>query len=299
MTPIFYDPRQSIDSIKSYSKSASKPRRFVELMQHFAYHNYGPQSLGTVVPVTKKDLCLVHSKDYIHDLFALRVPNGFGDCNPDLPESCLWTVGCLLSAARHAMKYPAIPVCAPVSGFHHSGYDEAAGFCTVNGLIIVAAKLIQENPNIRIGIIDADAHYGDGSAALLKRHKHIGKQVLHFTSGQHFYGNEKQEDALDFQAWLHSAIKETNAFNPDLVLYQAGADAWEHDDLGSGYLSKEQLAQRDRDVFRGIKAPVAWVLAGGYAKSSDGTIFTDPVLDIHHNTLRESDASVSFRKEQL
>ncbi|MCK5133954.1 MAG: hypothetical protein KAR40_17620 [Candidatus Sabulitectum sp.] len=33
-------------------------------------------------------------------------------------------------------------VCAPVSGFHHAGWNSAEGFCTFNGLVI-AAEYIQ------------------------------------------------------------------------------------------------------------------------------------------------------------
>jgi acetoin utilization deacetylase AcuC-like enzyme len=295
LTPVFFSPEMNVDGLESYSPSAGKPKRFCELLAHHDFRSYGPESLGKVEPVTKEDLCLVHKPSYISGLFALREPNGFGNCDPRVPESVLWTVGSLLSASRHAMKYPVTPVCSPSSGYHHADYDSAGGYCTANGLIVVAAKLIEENPFIKIGIIDADAHYADGSFSLLKRHQRIGQQVLHFTSGQHFHGDDALE-ALDFQAWLHSVIKEMNAYQPDLVLYQAGADAWMEDPLQSGYLTEAQLIQRDRDVFQGIRAPIVWNLAGGYARSPDNSIFTDPVLRIHRSTLIESDKSVKVRE---
>lgn len=68
----------------------------------------------------------------------------------------------------------------------------------------------------------------------------------------------------------------------DIVLYQAGADPHIDDSLG-GFLTTEQMAERDVQVFKGLKdrgAPVAWVLAGGYL---------DPlpkVIDLHVNTMR-------------
>ena len=165
--------------------------------------------------------------------------------------------------------------------------------------MVVAAILISENPDLRIGIIDADAHEGNGTNDILLQFPTLDKQVLHFTAGQHFHGDNPLEEALEFQAWLHSAIAETNAFQPDLVLYQAGADSHVDDDLRGGYLTSQQMQQRDRAVFRGIKAPLVFDLAGGYQKPTDGTIFTDPVLQLHRTTITEANVSVAHRIELL
>jgi len=252
-----------------------------------------------VTPITREEMYLVHSRSYIDGLFALTERNGFNNYDPRIPNSCLWTVGSLLSAARWAMENPHTPSCSPVSGFHHASFQEGSGFCSVNGLMIVAAKLLSENPGLRIGVIDADAHYADGTIDILQHFPSLDKQVLHFTAGQYFHGDNPREDALEFQAWLRSAIAETNAFQPDLVLYQAGADSHIDDDLNGGYLTTKQMQQRDRAVFRGVKAPLVFDLAGGYQKPTDGTIFTDPVLQLHRTTLRESDTSIAHRIELL
>lgn len=67
-----------------------------------------------------------------------------------------------------------------------------------------------------------------------------------------------------------------------VVLYQAGADPHIDDPLG-GFLTTQQMAERDAQMFKGLKGrgvPVAWVLAGGYQ---------DPllkVIDLHVNTMR-------------
>ena len=67
-----------------------------------------------------------------------------------------------------------------------------------------------------------------------------------------------------------------------MVLYQAGADPHVDDPLG-GWLTSDQLAERDRLVFSGCAAmglPVAWNLAGGYQSP------LEKVLAIHDETLR-------------
>lgn len=295
-TPIFYHPSQSVSGVRSFSASAGKPERFVELMTALRFHDYGPHNLGVSVSVTREDLYLAHSKDYIDGLFALTIPNGFGNCDSRIPESCLWTVGSLLSASRHALKYPESPVCAPVSGFHHAGYDSADGFCHVNGLMVVAAKLISENPKFKVAILDVDAHFANGTVDILNHRKDLTKNILHRNNGEHWCG---MEDPDEWFIWLQECIDSINAFQPDLVLYQAGADLHIDDDLRNGLLDDRELIQRDRSVFFKIEAPVAWCLAGGYRNNPGGTIFTDPVLNTHRNTLDASNASYGIRKQRL
>jgi acetoin utilization deacetylase AcuC-like enzyme len=262
----------------------------MQAMRHFDYRSYGDGAMiGPVVPVTGEDLMLAHSAGYIHDIFSGAINNGFENTNPWVPTSCLWTIGSLLSAARWAIDHPLTPVCSPTSGFHHAGYDFGGGYCTFNGLMVVAAKLILENPKFKVGILDLDMHAGDGTVSILNKHKDLAKNVRHHSNGEHWYG---QEDPDEWFIWLQECIDSINAFKPDLVLYQAGADMHIRDPLG-GLLDDGQMAQRDRSVFRKIQAPVVWNLAGGYQPATD--LLTDPVIQIHRTTLRESNLSTESR----
>lgn len=291
-TPIFYHPSQSVPNLAGFSPSAGKPQRFVELMQHYAYHDYGGNKLGPVIPVTQDDLYRVHSSDYVDAVFAGREPNGFGNYDLRVPEACLWTIGSLLAAARWALQYPLVPACSPSSGFHHAGFNEGGGYCTFNGLMVVAAMLLAENPALRIGILDCDFHYGDGSADILSKKPELAEHVIHCSSGQHFHGDSADE-ADEFFLWLEESINEINTFGCDIVLYQAGADMHIQDPLG-GLLDDAQMRQRDRSVFRKIKSGISWTLAGGYRSGAD--IFSDPVLQTHRNTLQESSGSHQARR---
>ena len=67
-----------------------------------------------------------------------------------------------------------------------------------------------------------------------------------------------------------------------MLLYQAGADPHVDDPLG-GYLTDDELAERDDIVFAETKAiglSIAWNLAGGYQTP------LRKVLDIHDRTMR-------------
>lgn len=291
-TPIFYDPRQNVACLDSFSKSAGKPALFVERMQGI-YGNAYIGDLGVVEPLTLKDLHRVHAQSYVDSVFAGTENNGFGNKDPRVPESCLWTAGSLLAAARWALAHPAIPACSPTSGFHHAGYDFGSGYCTFNGIMAVVAKLLSENPALKIGILDCDMHYGNGTADILE--KSSFSNVIHRTAGEYFLGDDVGSESLEFFAWLNYSIDELNAFGCDLVIYQAGADQHVDDPLG-GILNTVEMAQRDRIVFRGVRAGIAWNLAGGYQKGKTDDLFADPVIKLHWMTLSESGESLSIRK---
>jgi acetoin utilization deacetylase AcuC-like enzyme len=185
-------------------------------------------------------------------------------------------------------------MCSPTSGFHHAGYAWGGGYCTFNGLMVVAAKLISEQPGFKVAILDCDFHYGDGTADILKKFPALAPYVAHHTAGKHFHGDDPDSEAMEFTLWLKEVITDINDFKPDLVLYQAGADPHLDDPLG-GFMRDADLALRDRSVFCGIQAPIAWNLAGGYQKGVSHSIFDDPVLRIHRTTMDESNASARVR----
>ena len=63
-------------------------------------------------------------------------------------------------------------------------------------------------------------------------------------------------------AWLE-------AWKPDVLLYQAGADPYHEDPYSPLALDHDDLRARDRRVFAFAKEhriPIAWVLAGGYTR---------------------------------
>jgi acetoin utilization deacetylase AcuC-like enzyme len=74
----------------------------------------------------------------------------------------------------------------------------------------------------------------------------------------------------------------------DLVIYNAGVDSHIDDKLG-GYLTTEQMTERDDTVFHIMKLlniPVVVSLAGGYQRDDSGSI--RPVLDLHDMTFKKA-----------
>jgi acetoin utilization deacetylase AcuC-like enzyme len=271
--PVYYTPRQ-VAPAEGYSPSSEKPAQVVADWLAAGL----PVEVRAPEPVTVDDLCRAHDRTYVEGVLACRLPNGFGRRSPAVAESLPYTSGAMLAAADAALRNGRVAV-APVSGFHHAHYARGGGFCTFNGLVVAAAALLADGRARRVGILDADEHEGDGTDEILRR---LGRDdVRHLTVGRD-WGSPSQA-----RAFLDGLPDMVASFaGCDVLLYQAGADPHVDDPLG-GWLTTEQLAERDASVFdacRAIGLPVAWNLAGGYQRAPDGSI--PAVLEIHRNTLR-------------
>jgi acetoin utilization deacetylase AcuC-like enzyme len=273
--PIFFCDAMVGES-GSFSPSAGKPKSVVASWQRLEI----PLVIHDVGPVSDETLCLAHSPDYVKRIFAGNELNGFKNKRIDLAEACRYTVGAMIDAGRQAVLNGRVAV-APVAGFHHARYSKAAGFCTFNGLIIAAQKLKLDGLVQKIGIIDCDIHYGDGTASLIELLE-LGSWIQHYTMGEQLYTTpERAEELFDHLPKVIEGMRDC-----DLILYQAGADPHINDPLG-GFMTTEQMLRRDELVLSrclAMNLPVAWNLAGGYQRDENHGI--RPVLDLHDNTMR-------------
>ena len=270
--PVFYSPAMVANS-ESFSPSAGKPALAVESWQFLGL----PLEFRAPQPLSAEQFGVAHDPDFVADVLSCRRTNGFSNKSPAVAAALPWTSGAMLSAAREALNN-GIGAIAPCSGFHHAGYDFAGGYCTFNGLMVTAAVLLAEGKASKVGILDFDQHWGNGTQDIIER-LHLGNDVVH-------YSPREYTRPARAEAFLSGIPKILERFaGCDLMLYQAGADPHIDDPLG-GWLTSDQLYRRDRAVFDGLRRlgiPVAWNLAGGYQHDEEGGI--RPVLDIHDNTL--------------
>ena len=274
--PVFYRPEMSAPPTDSFAPGAHKPKLVVD---DWLQDGTLPITLRSFEPATHEQVCLAHDPAYVQGVLACEIPNGFSNCDPDVAAALPYTSGAMLAAAKEAIDTSGV-ACAPVSGFHHAHYAAPRGYCTFNGLMITALVLQQSGLAHRIGILDLDQHYGDGTAEIIQRTR--AERIVHYTAGDTY------REASEAEAFLRELPAIVRRFEHCAVLlYQAGADPHVRDPLG-GWMSTEQLAQRDRIVFeeaRAMGVPIAWDLAGGYQRDKAGTLA--PVLAIHRNTMRE------------
>jgi len=161
-----------------------------------------------------------------------------------------------------------------------------------NDLAVAARQLLDQGRARRVAVIDLDVHHGDGTAAIFADDPTVWTLSVH---GERIYPAVKPSSDLDvalpagigdetYLAALQPALARTfDQFCPDFVLYQAGADPYEGDQLGQFQLSSMGLARRDRLVFDYCSrsgVPVAVTMGGGYARN------IDEIVDIHSNTIR-------------
>ena len=244
-------------------------------------------------PAADDDILLVHDAEWVdklrhgtmtyQDILRLEIPY-----SRQMVTAFWLAAGGTLLAARLALQ--AGLGFNVGGGFHHAFPGHGEGFCAVNDIAVAIRRLQRDAAVRRAMVVDCDVHHGNGTAAIFTGDPSV------FTLSIHQYNNypsEKPPSSLDIhladgigdaeyiQRLEHGLRGALGLFEPDLLVYVAGADPFREDQLGGLLLSFEGLEERDRIVIgtaRAHRIPVVIVLAGGYAVSVEDTIA------IHANT---------------
>jgi len=160
----------------------------------------------------------------------------------------------------------------PVSGAHHANYASGSGFCTFSFLVGGAVELLRMGLH-RVAIIDLDAHPGDGTYRLSRGREGIGLfdiaggswvDVANTASVEYYVAR----DAGQYEAALQRLAPFLDRVRPQLVMYQAGMDPYEHDPVGGiPGVNEAFLRRRDSHVIAEVSSrriPLVVNLAGGY-----------------------------------
>lgn len=285
--PILYNEKMWVDNGHEISPSSKKPKLFTEYVQKLEL----PCEV-TNIPflLEREDFYLAHDKSFVDGVFNCSINNGFGNTSPGVNSTLPWTSASMFYACIYAN--PTTPAISPTSGFHHAAYSSCGGFCTFNGLLISALKLLKEYPHhySKIAIIDMDAHFGNGSADIIEK-LHLQNSIYHNTFGKKFACRYNEpvytnEESVAYIQEIDNIKKDLQNFKPNLIMYQAGADV-HIDDVYGGILTTQHMIERDTKVFtiaRDLKIPLAFNLAGGYQVDNNGDI--TKVLELHVNTVK-------------
>lgn len=205
-----------------------------------------------------------------------------------MAERARRSVGATIAACRAAFKHG---IAANIAGgTHHSYADKGGGFCVFNDSA-VASRLMQaehlragRRRELKVAIVDLDVHQGNGTAHIFRSDATVFTLSLH---GQKNFPFRKEASDLDidlpdgcgdeeYMRALEGALEELERrFEPDLVIYLAGADPHEGDRLGRLKLSWDGLEARDRRVFDWAwqrRIPLAFAMAGGYGIHIEDTV---------------------------
>ena len=237
---------------------------------------------------TDTQLLMVHDPVYVQ-----KVLNGTLDpkeqreigfpWTPGMVERSRRSVGATIAACRSAIRDGIAVNLA--GGTHHAYRDKGSGFCVFNDAA-VAARVMQREAGrtLPILIIDLDVHQGNGTAAIFKSDASVFTLSLH---GDKNFPFRKEPSDLDvplsdgvsddtyLDALERALMRVSDIFNPELVIYLAGADPHEGDRLGRLTLTYEGMLARDRLVFDYVKRlniSTAVAMAGGYGHKIETTV---------------------------
>lgn len=244
---------------------------------------------------TDKDILRCHTRDYLEKVKTGTLSRkeivriGF-PWSPELVERSRRSSGATICATRTALDEGVAVNLA--GGTHHAGRDFGAGYSVFCDSAIAARAMQAEGLVGKVAVIDCDVHQGNGTADTTRDDPTIYTFSIH---GERNYPFRKIDSDLDigladdtgdeeYLETLEIAVERIlYGFEPDLVIYQSGADPFIGDKLGKLALTKEGLARRDRlvlDMCRAEGLPVAVTMGGGYAEN------VDDIVDIHLQTVK-------------
>ena len=263
-------------------------------------------SLIAPAPASEADLLRVHSPEYLDALRRLSagdtVPDkkhfGFGTLdNPPFPgmwEASLLYAGGSLDCAR-LVRHDGFDAAFNVSGgLHHARPGRAAGFCTVADCPLVACYLLGHGAS-RIAYVDIDAHHGDGVQEFFYGDPRVLTLSVHETpeslyprvsgfaeeigegAGLGFNANlplaPGSGDAVYAEAFGSAFLPLLEAFDPEYVILQVGADAHFADPLTHlGLTSRGWLGLAQSVIALG--RPVIALGGGGYNLDTVARLWT-------------------------
>lgn len=239
------------------------------------------------------DLALVHTAEYLdklrtnaltaEDIATLELP-----WTPALTDAFRLMVGGTCGAAEAALDDGRAAHLG--GGLHHAFASHGEGFCPLND-VAVAIRVLQRDRGLRrAAIVDCDVHHGNGTSMIFERDPDVFTFSIHQQLNYPFFKPRSDldvglEDGTGDQRYLEAlagALPRVLGSRPEILVYLAGADPFEHDRLGGLKVTKAGLAARDRLVVgaaRDAGVPLATVLAGGYAADVMDTV------DIHAATI--------------
>jgi len=192
--------------------------------------------------------------------------------------------------AVHAALEEGVSVCL-AGGTHNAFREHGEGFCVFNDVAVAIRDLQQKQPNIKIMVVDTDAHQGNGTNSLIGEDKNVFTYSIHVGLN---YQTRKVNGSMDVETVRYvegdlyldqlfmSLAKALDDFQPDLVIWVSGADVHKNDRFGQMMLGIKDLSLRDEVILSALiknRIPVTVLYGGGYNRELDYT------AKIHRNTV--------------
>ncbi len=288
--PLIYHERYDLN-LGGHVFQAQKYRL---LREHFLRARFAEEEdFVTPEPASQEQAALAHDAGWVKRL-ATGTLSYFEILNLEIPysrktvEAFFYAAGGTILASRLALERRLAYNIG--GGFHHAFHGHGEGFCALNDIAIAIRVLQQEGRLRRAMVIDVDVHHGNGTAAIFTGDPNVFTLSIHQRdnyppvkphSDLDIHLDDGVGDAEYLQLLREGLDKAFGLFRPELVIYVAGADPYQMDQLGGLNLTLRGLLERDRLCLRqalDAGAAVAVTLAGGYASDPKDTV------TIHANT---------------
>jgi len=271
-----------------------RPTRVREILNSMGLLSGNARSEIPPEPAEKTVLQKFHSARYLHaleaasagrrDADALRMGIGTSDCPvfEGLYDYAVLAVGATLTATKLILSGSADVAFNPSGGFHHAGPERASGFCYINDVALACLTLAEAGKKVLY--LDVDVHHGDGVAYAFYDRDDVMTISFHQNPGTLFPGTGFADeigaakgkgycinvplpigtyDQAYLEAFEAIAPPLITAFNPDVFVFELGADALAGDPLAQLYLTNNVYA----DVLAcllGFNKPILMTGGGGY-----------------------------------
>ena len=237
-----------------------------------------------------------HSARYLHalktaaegnanpNLSALGMGIGTSDCPVfnGLYDYSVLATGGTLTAAKLLLAGSANVAFNPSGGYHHAGPERASGFCYINDVALACTVLAEAGKKVLY--LDVDVHHGDGVAYGFYDRSDVMTISFHETGRMLFPGTGTEDetgtgvgkgycvnvplpagtfDEPYMKAFEHIALPLIKFYNPDVFVFELGADALAGDPLAHLYLTNNVYADII-DAMLSFNKPILATGGGGY-----------------------------------
>ena len=245
-------------------------------------------------PAERAVLKKFHTARYLHALRAatkghwspeaLEMGIGTSDCPvfEGLYDYAVLATGGTLVGANLILSGSADAAFNPSGGYHHAGPERASGFCYINDVALACTVLAEAGK--RVLYLDVDVHHGDGVAYAFYDRSDVMTISLHETPRALFPGTGFADeigagegkgycvniplpigtyDQMYMKAFNQVVVPLIGAYNPDVIVFELGADALAGDPLAHLCLTNNTYAEIIEHLLS-LNRPILATGGGGY-----------------------------------
>jgi acetoin utilization protein AcuC len=281
-----YPPEHPFNTIRA--------QRVREIVSSMGMLSGSGKSEVTPKPAERIVLKKFHTARYLHalkaaaaghlDVEALQMGIGSQDCPvfKGVYEYSVLAAGGTLTAAKMILSGETELAFNPSGGYHHAGPELAAGFCYINDVALACIVLAEQKK--RVLYLDVDVHHGDGVANAFYGRSDVMTISLHQDPRTLFPGTGFENeigtgagygycvnvplpvgtyDQAYLEAFETIVLPLTAAYNPDVIVFELGADALAGDPLANLRLTNNVYADIIDHLMK-FNKPIVATGGGGY-----------------------------------